>query len=96
MRKIDSSTRLAALHGSTSRQATRKRRLSASDRTGACLWHVAVEGSYPGGYWLCAVRSSEAELQKAVYGEGLELGRATVARTIFERLVKEGRVERPC
>jgi hypothetical protein len=38
-------------------------------------------------------RSSEGALRKAVYEEGLELERATVARTIFERLVKEGRAE---
>jgi hypothetical protein len=32
-------------------------------------------------------------LQRAIYADGLELERATVARTIFERLAKEGRAE---
>jgi hypothetical protein len=41
-----------------------------------------------GGY-----RSSEEALRKTIYEEGLELERATVARTIFERLVKEGHAE---
>lgn len=47
--------------------------------------------SDPGGYWLCTYRSSEEELRKAVYEERLDLELATVARTIFERLVKEER-----
>jgi hypothetical protein len=55
------------------------------------LWQL--EARWPGGYWLCAHRGSEGALRKAIYGEGLELERATVARTIFERLVKEGRAE---
>jgi hypothetical protein len=38
-------------------------------------------------------RGSEEAQRKATYVEGLELERATVARTIFERLVKEGRAE---
>ena len=37
-----------------------------------------------------SVISSSAP-RNAVYGKELELGRATVARTIFERLVREGR-----
>jgi hypothetical protein len=56
------------------------------------MWQL--EARWSGGYWLCAYRSSEEKLRKAVYGEGLELERATVARTIFERLVKEGRAAR--
>jgi hypothetical protein len=46
--------------------------------------------SYPGGYWLYAYPASEA-LRKDVCEQELELKRATVARVIFERLVKEGR-----
>ena len=52
-----------------------------------------MRASYPGSYWLCAYRATEEALRKEVYEEGLELDRATVARTIFERLVKEGRAE---
>lgn len=55
------------------------------------MWQLRA--SYPGGYWLCAFRGSEEALRMAVYEEGLELDRAMMARTIFERLVKEGRAE---
>ena len=34
-----------------------------------------------------------SELRKAVYVDGMELERAMVAWTIFERLVKEGRAD---
>lgn len=56
------------------------------------MWQLRA--SYPGGYWLCAFRASEEALRKEVYKDGVELEQATVARTIFERLVKEGRAER--
>ena len=55
------------------------------------MWQLRA--SYPGGYWLCAYQTSEGALRKDVYEEGLELETATVARVIFERLVKEGRAE---
>jgi hypothetical protein len=55
------------------------------------MWQLRA--SYSGGYWLCAYRATEEALRKGVCGEGLDLERATVARTIFERLVKEGRAE---
>ena len=55
------------------------------------MWQLRA--SWSGGYWLCAYRSSEEELRKAIYEDGLELERAPVARTIFEQLVKEGRAE---
>jgi hypothetical protein len=55
------------------------------------LWQL--EARWSGGYWLCAHRGSEEGLRAAVYEEGLELGRATIARTIFDWLVKEGRAE---
>jgi hypothetical protein len=42
---------------------------------------------------LCAHVSSEEALRKAVYVDGVEFRRATAARAIFERLVKEGRAE---
>jgi hypothetical protein len=59
------------------------------------LWQL--EARWPGGYWLCAHAGSEANLRQAVYAVGLELEPATMARTIFERLVKEGRAEAlPC
>jgi hypothetical protein len=55
------------------------------------LWQL--EARWPGGFWLVAHASSEVALRKAVYAEGVELRRAMVARTIFERLVKEGQAE---
>lgn len=55
------------------------------------MWQLRA--SYPGGYWLCAYQASEEALRKDVYEEEVGLERATVARTIFERLVKEGRAE---
>ena len=55
------------------------------------MWQLRA--TYSGGYWLCAYQSSEAALRKAIFEEGLEPERATVARTIFERLLKEGRAE---
>lgn len=51
------------------------------------MWQL--KGGWSGGDGLCAYRSSEEALRKAIYEESLELGRATVARAIFERLVKE-------
>jgi hypothetical protein len=50
-----------------------------------------LQAQWAGGYWLCAHRSSEEALRKEVYEEGVELEKATVPRTIFERLVNEGR-----
>lgn len=55
------------------------------------MWHL--EARWPGGYWLCAYADSEAKLRKTLCETGVELGRATMPRTIFERLVKEGRAE---
>jgi hypothetical protein len=55
------------------------------------LWRL--EAQWPGGYWVCAYRSGEEALGKVVYQEGLDLGGATVAYSIFERLVKEKRAE---
>jgi hypothetical protein len=55
------------------------------------MWQLRA--SWSGGYWLCAYRESEEALRKAVYGEGLELGRATVPHAVFERLVELGRAE---
>ena len=55
------------------------------------LWQLRA--SYAGGYWSCVLRSSEADLRKAVFEAGVDLEQATVARTIFERLVKTGRAE---
>ena len=55
------------------------------------LWQLRA--SYPAGYWLCAHAGSEEALRQALYGEGLLLEPATVPRTIFDRLVKEGRAE---
>ena len=54
---------------------------------------LQLRASYDGGYCLCAYRASEEGLGKEVYERGLELERATVAHTIFERLVKEERAE---
>lgn len=55
------------------------------------MWQLRA--SYPGGYWLCAYQASEEALRKEVCEEGVGLERATVARVVFERLVKEGRAE---
>jgi hypothetical protein len=43
------------------------------------MWQLRA--SWSGGYWLCAYRSTEETLRRAVSQEGLELERATVART---------------
>jgi hypothetical protein len=52
-----------------------------------------LEARWPGGYSLCAHAGSEAALRKTVYGDGVEPGSATVPRTIFKRLVQEGKAE---
>ena len=56
------------------------------------MWQL--KASWSRGYWLLAHAGSEEALRKTVYREGLELGQATVARTIIKRLVTEGRAER--
>lgn len=55
------------------------------------VWQL--EARWAGGYWLCAHDSSEAKLRKMLFETGVEFERATVAHTIFDRLVKEGRAE---
>ena len=53
------------------------------------LWQL--EARSPAGVWLCAYGASEESLRRKLHEDGIELARATVARTIFERLVKEER-----
>jgi hypothetical protein len=55
------------------------------------MWQLRA--SWSGGYWLCAYQASEEALRKAIYEEGLQFGRGTVTRVIFEQLVKDGRAE---
>lgn len=55
------------------------------------MWQLRA--CYPGGFWLCAYQATEAALRKDICEEGVELEMATVARVIFERLVKDGRAE---
>jgi hypothetical protein len=55
------------------------------------MWQL--EARWAGGYWLCAHDGSEAKLRKMLFKTGVEFERATVAHTIFGRLVTEGRAE---
>ena len=66
-------------------------RLAIVQLTVSGIWQLRA--SYPGGYWICAYAGSEKTLRAAVYRAGMELDRATVARVMFERLVKDGRAE---
>ena len=66
-------------------------RLAVAQVPVAGLWQLEARG--PGGFWLIAHAGSEEALRRRLYKEGVEFGRATVGRTIFERLVKEGWAE---
>ena len=54
----------------------------------AGLWELRV--SYLAGYRLCAFEGSEAKLSEIIFETGVELERATVARTILWSAARAG------
>lgn len=54
-------------------------------------WHLSAR--WPGGHWLVAYAGGEEALREMIYAKGVELQPATVARMIFDQLVKDGRAE---
>lgn len=63
-------------------------RLVIAELPASVRWQLQAQ--WAGGYWLCAHAGGEEALRATVYGTRSTPERATVARTIFERLVREG------